>query len=451
MNILIVDDEKNISDALAWVLRNNGHRVSTAGSGEEGLTLLADEPFELIFLDVVMPGMGGLAFLEKIKSVGHKATVIMISGQADLSLAVQATKLGAFDFLEKPLHAEKILLTVKNLTEQLQARTELSRLKEWADDERTMIGRSLVMQELNSLIDRIAPTDGRVLIHGENGSGKELAAHLLHMKSSRSQKPFMQLNCAALPRDLIESELFGYEKGAFTGAFQRKIGLIEQAQGGTLLLDEIADMALETQAKLLRILQENTFTRVGGGAAIKFDVRFLSATNKDLAVEIEQGRFRQDLFYRLNVLPLRIPPLRERTADISDLARYFLQRYCRRNGKKTKVLLSDAELLLQQYPWPGNVRELGNLMERIVIMTDSTEIDAVALRRILPPPTEETPGRTAQVDQTAGLKEQMSRFEKAILSQGLSDCSGNISRLAERLQTDRANLYKKLRQYGLKE
>ncbi len=450
MNILIVDDEKNIRDALAWVLRNNGHCVFIAGSGEEGLTILAEESCDVIFLDVVMPGMGGLAFLEKVKSAANQATVIMISGQADLSLAVQATKLGAFDFLEKPLNAEKILLTVKNLADQLQARSELTRLKEWADDDRTMIGHSDVMQELNRLIDRIAPTDGRVLIYGENGSGKELAAHLIHQKSTRSHKPFMQLNCAALPRDLIESELFGYEKGAFTGAFQRKIGLIEQAQGGTLLLDEIADMALETQAKLLRVLQENTFTRVGGGAAIKFDVRFLSATNKDLEIEIEQGRFRRDLFYRLNVLPLRIPSLRERAGDITDLAHYFLQRYCRRNGKKLKRLLADAEKTLQLYAWPGNVRELGNLMERIAIMTDAAEIDAAMINRILPQAVA-TPLQDAPPDQSAGLKEQMNRFEKAILAQGMIECGGNISRLAEKLQTDRANLYKKLRQYGLKE
>jgi two-component system, NtrC family, nitrogen regulation response regulator NtrX len=450
MNILIIDDEKNIADSLAWILRKDGHSVQTADCGEAGLSALTDDSFDLVFLDVIMPGMGGLATLEKMVVNRQACSVIMISGHADLSLAVQATKLGAYDFLEKPLNAEKIIVTVKNLAEQMQARSELLRLKEWVDDAHVMIGGTAVMQELHQMIDRTAPTDSRILIHGENGTGKELVAHLIHRKSLRSNKSFLQLNCAALPRDLIESELFGYEKGAFTGAYQKKIGLIEQAQGGTLLLDEIADMSLETQAKLLRVLQENTFTRVGGSMPIKFDVRFLSATNKDMPIEIEQGRFRQDLYYRLNVIPIRVPPLRERTADLSELSRHFLVMYCRRNGKKIKILQPLAEKRLVEYAWPGNVRELRNIMERLAIMLDVTEIDESALMRVLPQHADAGFVQNIVAGESFSLKEQMNRFEKNVLRQGLTECGGNISRLAERLQTDRANLYKKLKQYGLK-
>jgi two-component system, NtrC family, nitrogen regulation response regulator NtrX len=450
MNILIIDDEPNIADALAWVLRANGYTVRTAHSGENGLTALTTEPVDLVFLDVVMPGMGGLATLEKIKSMYPQQAVIMISGQADITLAVQATKLGAYDFLEKPLNPEKIILEVKNLSEQNRARAELARLQALVEDEWQMIGRSQVMHELRQTIARVAPTDSRVLIHGENGTGKEMVAHQIHQQSVRRDQPFVQLNCAALPHDLIESELFGYEKGAFTGAYQRKTGLIERAQGGTLLLDEVGDMALETQAKLLRVLQENEFTRVGGHQPIRFDVRILAATNKELSREIELGRFRQDLYFRLSVIPFRVPSLRERAIDIAELADHFLLLYCRRNGKKQKRLSEGSQALLQQYGWPGNVRELKNSMERLAIMSDADVIDETDVRRVLPAIHKE-PISVARAGESLSLKEQVNRFEKSILQQGLQFCDGNITHLAHMLQTDRANLYKKLRQYSLKE
>ncbi len=450
MNILIIDDEPNIADALAWILRGNGHSVSKAADGEHGLAALAAESFDLIFLDVVMPGMGGLAVLEKIRSTNPEQTVIMISGQADITLAVQATKLGAYDFLEKPLTPEKIVLEVKNLTDQRRARTELARLQALVGDEWQMIGRSPAMNELRQTIARVAPTDSRVLVHGENGTGKELVAHHIHQQSLRRDQPFVQLNCAALPHDLIESELFGYEKGAFTGAYQRKIGLIERAQGGTLLLDEVGDMAPATQAKLLRVLQENEFTRVGGHQPIRFDVRILAATNKELSREIDHGRFRQDLYFRLSVIPVQVPALRDRSADIPELANHFLFLYCRRNGKKQKRLAESTLARLQLYPWPGNVRELKNIMERLAIMSDAEVIDEPDLRHVLPA----VPADVVSVpveQESQSLKERLNHYEKSLLLQGLNECDGNITRLAQRLQTDRANLYKKLRGYGLKD
>jgi two-component system nitrogen regulation response regulator NtrX len=450
MNILIIDDEANIADALAWVLRTNGHVVATADSGESGLAALTAEPVDLVFLDVVMPGMGGLATLEKITRAYPQQAVIMISGQADITLAVQATKLGAYDFLEKPLNPEKIILEVKNLAEQTLARSELARLQALVEDEWQMIGHSQVMHALGQTIARVAPTDSRVLICGENGTGKEMVAQQIHRQSMRRAQPFVQLNCAALPHDLIESELFGYEKGAFTGAYQRKTGLIERAQGGTLLLDEVGDMALETQAKLLRVLQENEFTRVGGHHPIHFDVRILAATNKELEREIEHGRFRQDLYFRLSVIPVRVPALRDRALDIPELANHFLYLYCRRNGKKQKALTKESQALLQQYGWPGNVRELKNIMERLAIMSDADVIEEADVRRVLPSIQKE-PISIAMASEALSLKDQLNRFEKSVLQQGLQTCDGNITRLAQMLKTDRANLYKKLRQYGLKD
>jgi two-component system, NtrC family, nitrogen regulation response regulator NtrX len=450
MNILIIDDEPNIADALAWVLRTNGHVVATADSGEAGLAALKAETVDLVFLDVVMPGMGGLATLGEIRNSYPQQAVIMISGQADIALAVQATKLGAYDFLEKPLNPEKIILEVKNLAEQNHARSELARLQALVEDEWQMIGRSPVMHELRQSISRVAPTDSRVFIHGENGTGKEMVAHQIHQQSERRHQPFVQLNCAALPHDLIESELFGYEKGAFTGAHQRKIGLIERAQGGTLLLDEVGDMALETQAKLLRVLQENEFTRVGGHQPIRFDVRILAATNKVLDREIEHGRFRQDLYFRLSVIPVRVPALRERAGDIPELADHFLYLYCRRNGKKQKALAQESQTLLQHYDWPGNVRELKNIMERLAIMSDAEVIEEADVRQVLPP-THKEPISVTLASEPLSLKDQINHFEKSVLQQGLQVCEGNMTRLAQMLKTDRANLYKKLRHYGLKE
>jgi len=448
MNILIVDDDANICESLGWLLRNEGHQVQVARSGENGLAMLEGESFALVFLDVMMPGIGGLAALEKMLDRDPGLVVIMISGAADISAAVRATKAGAYNFLEKPLRPEKVLLEVQRLQEQMGLRSEMQRLQTLVGEEHRFIGSSPAMQQLFKLIRTAAPSDGRILIHGENGTGKELAARAIHQNSLRRDRPFAQLNCAAIPKELIESELFGYEKGAFTGATRRKSGLIECAQNGTLLLDEVGDMALETQAKLLRVLQENEFCRVGGTSPIKFDVRIIAATNKDLDREIEAGRFRQDLFYRLNVIPLRVPPLREHLEDLPALADHFLAGYCLRNGKPGKRLSDEALLTLKNYPWPGNVRELKNIMERLAIMCDEKEVGRAAVEAVLlsgrmPSPMSATEGEELP------LREQLKRQEKAILAAGLRKYNGNISRLALALQIDRANLHRKLKQLNL--
>jgi two-component system, NtrC family, nitrogen regulation response regulator NtrX len=447
MNILVVDDDANICESLDWLLRNEGHRVQIARSGEQGLKALEGEPFALVFLDVMMPGIGGLTALEKMLERDPAPVVIMISGAADVSAAVRATRAGAYNFLEKPLRPEKVLLEVQRLQEQMGVRSEMQRLQTLMEQDFRFIGSSPAMQQLFKLIRTAAPSDGRILIHGENGTGKELAARAIHQNSLRKDRPFVQLNCAAIPKELIESELFGYEKGAFTGATQRKPGLIERAHNGTLLLDEVGDMALETQAKLLRVLQENEFYRVGGTSPIKFDVRIIAATNKDLEQEISAGRFRQDLFYRLNVIPVRVPPLREHLEDLPALADHFLTGYCLRNGKPGKRLGEEALLALKSYSWPGNVRELKNIMERLAIMCDEEMVGRAAVEAV------RLSGRTPVPAGTPGdelpLREQLKRHERAILESGLRKYQGNISRLALELQIDRANLHRKLKQLKL--
>ena len=451
MRILVVDDEKNICDSLAWTLGREGHEVATCSDGEEALQATLGERYDIVFMDVMMPGMGGLEALEKLLTRHPNTRVIMISGQADITTAVQATKLGAYDFLEKPLNPEKVLLEVNRIREQMQAKSEIDELKKLVDLDHQMIGESPPMQRLREIILQAAPSDGRILIFGENGTGKELVAREIHKNSHRAKGPFVQLNCAAIPRELIESELFGYEKGAFTGAHRRKPGLIEQAEGGTLFLDEIGDMALETQAKLLRVLQENEFYRVGSTSPKKFDVRIVSATNKDLAEEIRAGRFREDLYFRLNVIPIRVPTLRERLEDIPPLVHHFLNVYSLKNGKKPKKPTPEAIARLQQHHWPGNIRELKNTMERLAIMTSGEVITAADVDSVLgAEPSQKDLSTQKETDQSLPLRERVEKFEESILLQAFNEYGGNISRMAHALQTDRANLYKKLKKYGIK-
>ncbi|MBN2356234.1 sigma-54-dependent Fis family transcriptional regulator [candidate division KSB1 bacterium] len=447
MHILVVDDDSNVCQSLAWLLQKDGHRVHTCRSGEDAVAAVDKEMFNLVFLDVVMPGMGGLSALERMLSRERTLRVVMISGAADLSMAVRAIKMGAYDFLEKPLNPEKVQVVVNHIQKQEQVRAQVENLQSIVDQEYKMIGTSAAMQQVYRAIEMAAPSEGRILIMGENGTGKELVAREIHKKSGRANQPFIQLNCAAIPRELIESELFGYEKGAFTGAAQRKTGLIEKAHGGTLLLDEVGDMALETQAKLLRVLQENEFYRVGGTSAYHFDVRIISATNKDLQKEISLGNFRQDLYFRLNVIPLVIPPLRQHREDIPLLTKHFLTNYCRRNGKKMKQVTEDAMIILQNYPWPGNVRELKNIMERLAIMIEKKVIDDEAVSLVL---ATKSFVQTGDSDSELPLKVQLQNFEKKILKEGMIKHQGNISRLAAALKTDRANLHRKLKQYGIK-
>ena len=449
--ILIVDDEHNIRSSLSGLLRDQGYQPVSCETGEQALDLIRNEAVDLIFLDVRLPGLDGLQVLERLKRTTSDLTVIMISGNADLNMAVKATKLGAYNFLEKPLNPEKVLLEVNNIVNNKKIKSEVVTLKKLLDQEYKLIGDSAVIQKLRRDIKMAAPSDGRILIYGENGTGKELVAREIHELSDRKKKPFVKVNCAAIPRELIESELFGYERGAFTGANKRKIGMIEEANDGTLFLDEIGDMSLETQAKLLRVLQENEFRRVGGTTPIKFNVRIISATNKNLIKEIEKGNFREDLYFRINVIPIEVAPLRERREDIPLLARHFIKTYSMQNNKKPKEISKTAFPLLTEYHWPGNVRELKNLIERLVIMTENDEISYEAVLSSLPnASTAMPPQEKFTATENLSLKSRIENFEKQLLLQEFENADGNVSRMAVNLKTDRPNLHRKLKKYHIK-
>lgn len=450
MRILVVDDDAAIRTSLKWLLEKEGHEVTLCVNGAEAAAIVLSTPFDLVFCDVMMPIMGGLETLENIRRQQPMLKVIMISGQADIPTAVKATKLGAYDFMEKPLKPEKVVLEIQKLETQMRIEAEMLALKSRMELDYQMIGSSPQMQRLRETINKVAPTEGRVLIFGENGSGKELVAREIHQKSGRTGR-FVQLNCAALPKELIESELFGYEKGAFTGAHKRKTGLVEEAEAGTLLLDEVGDMAVETQAKLLRVLQENEFTPVGSTKPVKFNVRVIAATNKNLPEEIQKGLFREDLYFRLNVLPIQVPALRERPTDIPELVSHFLYLYAVKNGKKAKIIRRPAVERLMKYPWPGNVRELRNIIERLGILIQSDEVDPADVDHALGTSSASAlPDAPSLFSPDAPLKDQLDAFEKQVLEGALRRCEGNISHVAQLLQTDRANLHKKLKKFGMK-
>jgi two-component system nitrogen regulation response regulator NtrX len=444
--ILIVDDEKGVQTSIQGILEDAGFESEAVSSGEEALELLLKREFPVVLLDIWLPGMDGLHALSKIRQLKPETTVIIISGHGSIETAVRATKLGAFDFIEKPLSLEKTLLVVKNALHQGQLQQENRLLREQIEQKYAMIGDSVPMQALRQQIAFAAPTNGRVLIGGDNGTGKELVAHLLHLHSPRRDKPFIEMNCAAIPEELIESELFGHVKGSFTGASEDKEGKFAQADGGTLFLDEVGDMSSKTQAKVLRVLEEQRFSPVGGNASRNVDVRVIASTNKNLEREIELGNFREDLYYRLNVLPFQIPPLRERGEDIPVLTVYFLDEFARKNGRKPPTLTRKAMEILQSYPWPGNVRELRNIAERIIIMTHQVRIDIYDL-------PESILNRTllAQPEQEAesSLHGARERFEKEFILQKLVEHKGNISRAAQALRIERSNLYRKIRQLGI--
>src|SRR6202022_2390482 len=374
-HLLIVDDEPGIRESLASILREEGYVVDAVGSAEEALERVASGELELILLDVWLPGMDGLEALSRIQSATHPPAVIMISGHGTIETAVRATKLGAFDFIEKPLSLEKIIVLVRNAIQQRRLQEENQLLRTELGHRYQVIGESVPMKALRQQIAVTAPTNGRVLIYGESGTGKELVARALHAASLRAKGPFVEVNCAAIPEELIESELFGHTKGSFTGATEDKIGKFQQADGGTLFLDEIGDMSLRTQSKVLRVLEEQRFEPVGSNQTIAVDVRVIAATNKHLENEIARGQFRQDLFYRLNVIPFLVPPLRDRQQDIPVLARYFLNEFSVAYGKKLRELSDSATEILIKYPWPGNVRELRNLVERLVIVCPQARIE----------------------------------------------------------------------------
>ncbi|HLO66161.1 MAG TPA: sigma-54 dependent transcriptional regulator [Holophaga sp.] len=448
--ILIVDDEPGIRRSLGESLAEEGYAVLKAERGEQALDLLAQadgEGIHLMLLDVWLPGIDGLETLAQAKVLRPGLPVIMISGHGNIDTAMQATKLGAFDFLEKPVDLDRLLLVMGNALNQRRLEEENERLHREVDQDRFFMAESPAMRRLLSDLDLVAPTEGRVLLMGENGSGKEEVARLIHERSARAKGPFVEVNCAAIPEELIESELFGHVKGAFTGAVRDQKGKFREAHQGTLFLDEVGDMSLKTQAKVLRALQEGRIEPVGGGGAVGVDARVIAATNKDLTEEIKAGRFREDLYFRLAVVPLRLPPLRERVEELIQLAEAFILRISRAYGRPPRRLSQDARETLLRHDWPGNVRELKNLMERAVILARGAEIGSrdlgpLAVRHLAEPDPFSFP-------EFPSLREAREWFEVAYIQRELKLQNGNMTRAAERLGLDRSNLYKRLKSLGI--
>lgn len=439
-SILLVDDEAGIRKSLGAILKEEGFKVEAVGSGEDCLALLESKSFELILLDVWLPGIDGLQTLESIKRMKIDSVVVMISGHGTIETAVKATRLGAFDFVEKPLSIGKTVLVIKNALENKHLQEENRILKSELGARYKIVGNSVPMKALRQQLAIAAPTNGRVLIYGESGTGKELVAHALHYQSLRSSAPFVEVNCAAIPDELIESELFGHVKGSFTGATSHKVGKLEKADGGTLFLDEVADMSLKTQAKVLRALEEQRFEPVGASSPVTVDVRVVAATNKNLDQEMENGNFREDLFYRLNVIPFLVPPLRERVEDIPVLTDFFIKEFSSLYGRKPKEISQEAMEALTLYSWPGNVRELKNLVERIVIMTSSLKMEVRHL------PSEITQnGNTSLEDTARSLSEARLAFDRDFILKKLEENDGNVSRTAEALGIERSHLYRKMK------
>jgi two-component system nitrogen regulation response regulator NtrX len=446
--ILVVDDEEGIRRILAQVLEYEGHEVRTGGSGTEALELYSSFEPDLTFLDVKMARMDGLEALQKLREQDPDALVIMISGHGTIDTAVEATRRGAYDFLEKPLDTDRLLVTIRNALQQRGLAEENARLRDAVESRYEVVGSSYAIRSLLDRVEKVAPTDARVLITGENGTGKELIARALHRLSPRAEQPFVEVNCAAIPSELIESELFGHMKGSFTGATADRAGKFEQANGGTLFLDEIGDMSLTAQAKVLRALQEGIITRVGGEKPIRVDVRVIAATNKNLEKLIEQGEFREDLYFRLNVVPIHVPPLRERREDIPMLVRYFAERAAEEQRLPARRFTSEAIERLTRMDWPGNVRELRNTVERLLILARSNEIDAGDVDRLVggAAASGSMPGDLLAAETFAEFKE---RAERAYILAKLREYDWNVSETARRIEMPRSNLYKKIEKYGL--
>ena len=459
--ILVVDDEKNIRRTLRMVLEGAGLDVVEAESAEAGLTQIESGGVDLVILDIRLPGMSGIEALERIRArpESRRLPVLMISGHASVAEAVSAVQTGATDFFEKPLDRDQVLVRVRNALKTWQLQREVDRLRADVLERYAMIGEGPTMQALYARLEKVAPTNGRVLITGESGTGKELVARAVHQLSARADKPFVKVNCAAIPAELIESELFGYERGAFTGAQGRRKGMFETADGGTLFLDEIGDMSASAQAKVLRALQSGEITRVGGERTIAVDVRVLAATNKDLEVEVSEGRFREDLFFRLNVVPVRTPPLRDRREDVPMLAKAFLREFCKENGLRVKPVDPDVFDALSTRSWPGNVRELKNVVERMAILSgeqittaDLPEQGKLGLQAqraesslgaTLPPPVDVQ-------GEPMSLRDYREHAERSYILATLDDSDWNVSQAASRLGVERTNLHKKMRAYGIR-
>ncbi len=450
-SILVVDDEPGVRSSIAGVLKDEGFDVDTVETGEACLEKANGAAYDVIVLDIWLPGLDGLTTLQRLRERQIDSQVVIISGHGNIESAVRAIKMGAFDFIEKPLSLEKTVLVVRNALRQrdLEAENRILRAKVDRQQQHKMVGESPAMGHLREQVSLAAPTNGRVLILGESGTGKELVARTIHSSSRRKSGPFIEVNCASIPEELIESELFGHVRGAFTGAVADKPGRFEQATSGTIFLDEIADMSLKTQAKVLRVLQEQVMERVGGTQRIKVDVRVLAATNKDLPGEIRAGRFREDLYFRLNVIPIFVPPLRERQQDIPLLAEHFMAMLAAEDGKRPKRLAPEAAARLTQYAWPGNVRELRNVIERLLIFVQGDTITAQDLAFL---GRDGADGASIPVPSGGPLRplsEARDEFEKEYILRTLAEQQGNMSRTAEVLGVERSNLYKKLRAFGI--
>ena len=444
--IMIVDDEPSILRSLGGALEDEGFQIVAAGDGQRALKKIEEEVPDLVLLDIWMPGMDGIETLKRIRAQYPGVPVVMISGHGTIETAVTATKLGAFDFIEKPLSLDKTLVTIQNALSFRQLKDDNLILRQKAERHYRLEGTSSAIQKLRETIERVAPTQATVLIVGENGTGKELVARAIHQLSPRSDRPLVEVNCAAIPEELIESELFGHEKGAFTGANERCRGRFDLANNGTLFLDEIGDMSLKTQAKILRILQEQRFERVGGTVTIQVDVRVIAATNKDLSQEIREGRFREDLYYRLNVIPVQVPPLRERREDIPLLVNEFRREIAVDSGLRQKRITDRAIEIMVRQQWPGNVRELRNLVERLVILVPDEVIDVQHLSECFPLAPPET---SASVLDRPTFREAKMEFERQYLRKKLAEHRGNVSQTAEAIGLERSHLHRKLKAYGV--
>ena len=446
--ILVVDDEKGIRQALGQLLEYEGYEVKTAGNAVDAITEYERFRPQLVFMDVKMAGIDGLEALKRLRASDPNAVVVMISGHGTIQTAVEATQLGAYDFLEKPLDTDRILVTLRNALEHLSLSEENTRLKQTIESRYEIVGRSYAIKALLDKIEKVAPAPARVLITGENGTGKELVARATHRLSPRAEGPFVEVNCAAIPSELIESELFGHMKGSFTGAIQDRAGKFELANRGTLFLDEVGDMSLAAQAKVLRVLEDGVVTRIGGSKPVSVDVRVIAATNKDLEHEIAEGRFREDLYYRLNVVPLSVPPLRDRREDIPQLVAHFADRLTRAEGVPPRGIGDDAVQRLTEYDWPGNVRELRNTVERLFILASGPRISAADVERLVGKRAAEQTSLGSLVE-CRTFEEFKDAAERAFLLAKLREANWNVSETARLLDMPRSNLYKKIERYGL--
>lgn len=448
--ICIVDDEPGILKTLSELLEDEGYQVTSAKSGMDALDVIRQDPPDLVFLDIWMPDLDGLEVLKRVRQQFPNMMVIVMSGHGSIETAVQATKLGAYDYLEKPLDSEKITILVRNALHQRKLEEENLNFRIQVERHLQLVGDSSVMNKLREQIAAAAPTHSRVLIFGENGTGKELVARSIHRQSLRHQRPFVEVNCAAIPETLIETELFGHERGAFTGAVAQKRGKFDSADGGTLFLDEIGDMSLATQAKLLRVLQEQQFTRVGGNKLIKVNVRVIAASNKDLRQEIEKGNFREDLYYRVNVLPIEVPPLRARREDIPTLTRHFLKIHAEEQGVKLKEITTGALNVLARHEWPGNIRELRNQVERLMIMVPKTPIDVADVLPFMPGSPAGSATWVSPMEAYDSLRDARNAFERDYIASRLRENGENISKTAEDLKIERSHLHRKIKSLKVK-